>query len=1222
MISKLPEKIGPYRIIELLGHGAMGVVYRGEHIVTGKTAAVKTVLSSDPNLITSIRREIRALARIQHPCIAHILEEGIEDDSPWYAMELLNGVTLRQYCAESVWYKTLQNPTHSSVISMRWWTHGLSKTMDFDTIRDLKKQVKSRLDTPVQPDDSKHTHAVGSEIPAVLTLISQICRTLAFLHGKGMVHGDLKPENILVRDDGIPVIMDFGLVTRFGGEENREELEAESTIGGSIYYMAPEQIRGEFLDARADLYSLGCILYEIVTGRVPFSGENAAQIIHSQLEIEPVPPSDLESGVPEKLDQLIIKLLSKLPQDRVGYANDVTTVLIDLGADEGVLSALPKPQTYLYRSRFRGRQHEIHIFEKYLDQLDSGKGNLLLINGESGIGKTRLLKELMQIARDKRIYVLLGECLQVGSLQDSAENKMIFPLQALRRPINFIYEYCRKKGRAETDRILGPRGKVIAMHESKLLKLPGQDAYPDPVVLPSDEARLRLYTNLLETFSAFTVNHPCLLVIDDLQWADELTLGFLEYVLRIRRLNNISLLIACTYRTEEVKQGLQRILNLHNTISIGIERFSEKDVGAIAADMIAVSKTPHVIMQFLARFSDYNPFFMAEYLRSAVAEGILYRDSNGCWHTVEECRPGVTMLQFIPLPDSILNLVKRRLKNLSEHAQKIVSMISVIGREIPVILLWNVVPFYTEILDVFDELSKRQILYEKTPGQLYFVHDLIRQVAYESLSSEQCIEYHRKVALALETVYGNKENYYTTLAQHWEKARDHIKAQKYFLASARQAVAQYAMSDAEQSYRGYLKLVGKPNPENIQIRDEFVKDVLLTQARNEEALIEDLHALQDARNLGLEKLEGDILQGLANIYIGFGNIKKGEKYCLKSLEISRKTSDQNGEATGLNCLAEIRFHQGRLDEAKCLCQQSADIYRQTGDQFSVGISIGNQATISWIQGDLENARSLFETALTIYEDVDDKLSLGKCIGNYANIIKFEGDYEKARELYEKALAIAREIGNRQNEGIVTSNLASTYYQQGDLNTSQQIHEEALKIHRVIMDRSMEGFTINNLAIIYRDKGFHVKANDLFQHALSIHQEIKNPKNEAETLYHLGVLKRFVDRDLSIAKDLLDRAISIFQKMGDRVSIGLCLKQLGHLRIADNMSSEEYQTRIQHIMDQTKSSLKSELGQAFQKLRRSEEAFKSGGYILCGECVEDIPDGLRKWLIEAGELEKR
>jgi hypothetical protein len=385
----------------------------------------------------------------------------------------------------------------------------------------------------------------GSELLEALTLVRSLCSPLAFLHGEGIVHRDLKPDNILIRADGLPVLVDFGLVALVAAEVSREALELGAGAAGTVAYMAPEQARGELVDARADLYAVGCILYELITGRPPFVGRSPSEVLRQHIELDPSAPSTWVDGLPSGLDELVLRLLAKDRRFRIGHADDVAAALARLGAKDGLAKAGPRPRAHLYRPALAGREAALRELDAALDRLGSRSGGLVLIGGESGVGKTRLVMEIARRAERRNLQVLTGGC------QDTAAR----PLEAFHRPLEAIADRCRELGKQETDRLLGPRGRVLAQYEAALVGLPGQDDYPEPADLPAEAARRRLFGALSQCFGALAAGGPLLLVLDDLQWADELTVGFLDDWMHPRSSAARAaapLLVVGTYRSEEV----------------------------------------------------------------------------------------------------------------------------------------------------------------------------------------------------------------------------------------------------------------------------------------------------------------------------------------------------------------------------------------------------------------------------------------------------------------------------------------------------------------------------------------------------------------------------------------------------------------------------------------------------------------------------------------------
>ncbi len=804
---ELPEKIGPYRILAPLGAGGMGVVYRGEHVESGSERAIKTVRVPYGSELAGLRCEIHALTRISHPGIVRIVGEGLENGLPWYAMELLEGGTLEDYIAR-LWNRAkVQSTTQSDV----------NETVEADAVNpEVWKLATVSSGKPLPgggfaaggaPASARaRVQASGGKLVETLTLLRRLCTPLAFLHGSGIVHRDLKPANVFIRADGTPVLVDFGLVSRAEGAGGREVIEVAGDIMGTTSYMSPEQIKGQLVDPRSDLYALGCMLYETITGRVPFVGE-PFQVMMQHVTKPPIPPSELADGVPRELDELVLSLLQKEPRKRLGHADDVAAILGELGAEDSPQMG-ERPRDYLYRPELAGRQEILAQFSAYVTAARGGAGRAVLVGGESGVGKTYLAAAVARDARLAEMRVVTGECMPVATPEGGVVDVRSAPLHPFRRLFEAIADLAREKGVEVADRILGAHGKILAAYEPALASLPGQDAYPEPAEVPAQAARRRILHALEETLAAFAREKPLLLIIDDLQWADELSLSFFGG-LSDGWFADKSLLILGTYRSEEMHEGLGEVVDAPGVSRVQLGRLDENTVGQIVGDMLAMPKPPTELVRVLVRRSSGNPFFVAEFLRTAVAEQLLYRE-RGQWRISSEGRATEATYDALPLPGSLRELVGRRLAGLSPEAHALVQAAAVLGREVDAEVLQAVAGFAeSEALAAVKELLGRQVLEEVRAGRLRFVHDKLREIAYEHLDDARRRELHRGAALALEKRFSDSTTFsllYSELAHHFTESGDLLKAIDYLEKAGEQAQHSFANREAARFFSDALAL--------------------------------------------------------------------------------------------------------------------------------------------------------------------------------------------------------------------------------------------------------------------------------------------------------------------------------------------------------------------------------------------------------------------------------
>ena len=809
-----PEYLGPFRLLEPLGRGGMGIVYLAEHQDGGAQVALKTVVVPDARLLQSIRREIFALAQLQHPGIVRILEHGVEDGLPWYAMELLRGKPLGgvtrdilvqdQTCYSGQAAKapgTEQDTAVAPAVSgSGWWSTmlALPDTAEITppVLDAVLNPVATEEDNAVPPaapnptstwdlDDERAAAHSPAALAEILSLARRLCAPLAFLHGEGMVHRDLKPDNIIVLSDGTPVLMDFGLLTRFSGAVGREVLDTDATMGGTALYMAPEQIRAELVDARADLYALGCMLYEMLSGAPPFTAPGLPALLQEHLTRPPRRLSQVIRGLPDPLVDLVDRLLAKAPRDRVGHADDVARILGELGGEDSPADARPTSRSYLYRPGLGGREAPLSDLRARLDKLGAGQGGVVLLGGESGVGKTRLAVEFGQEASVQGAMLLTGECQEKGAR----------PLEPLRRPLQAIADRCRQEGAEETTRVLGPRGSVLAPYEPSLADLPGQDLFPPAEELAADAARFRLLSSLSEVLAATAATTRVVLLIDDLQWADELTLDWLSFLAQGGFLERAPVMVLATYRSEEVSGRLAELMADPGLGSVTLGRLDQAAVVDMVGDMLALPQANEALGRRLAAHSEGNPFFVAEYLHAAVSEGILSRSPRGQWRVVTGGQDLAleAALNALPTPGSLLELVDRRLKRLSPETRRAAMLAAVAGREFPEALLAELAGLDdATMLETVKELLQAQVLEEADAGALRFMHDKFREAAYRALPAQQQRQAHGTAAAWYEQANAGDLSTLSTLhpllAHHWRQARRPRKAMEHLGKAGEQAL--------------------------------------------------------------------------------------------------------------------------------------------------------------------------------------------------------------------------------------------------------------------------------------------------------------------------------------------------------------------------------------------------------------------------------------------------
>ncbi len=994
--------IGPFQLSSTLGHGGMGVVYRAEHRDTGAQVALKTVTAATPAVVSAIRREIRALARLHHPGIVRIVGSGVHEGLPWYAMDLLHGYTLRDYLLP------VRSAAAAGTAAPMRGTHAARTDAD-------EQQLVPTSSIRIVPP-----RRLTQRPP--LELIASMCKALAHLHENGIVHRDLKPENIFVQADGPPVLVDLGISAEFAGSRGREELDgAWSARLGTLAYMAPEQIRGELVDARADLYAVGCILYECVTGRRVFIDTDPHALREAHLHTRPTAPSKLVE-LPEELDQLILQLLEKDPEDRLGYADDVARLLTTLTTNED--SASSTPAQYLHRPRFVGREEILDRLRAAIHRLDrDSTGGVWLLSGESGVGKTRIANEAVFEATQTNLDVVLGQCASVVVGVDAHSDDT--PLRAFTTLFLAIADECRQNFAADTERLLGVDGRLLATYQPAFFDVPGFETLPEPERGEGPEARRRVLTAAAKAILNFAALKPTLLVIDDLQWADELSLALLR-MLAERGLTESGLLVFGTHRAEETGVALRQLANLSQVQRVALERFAPSDVRVMVQGMLALRRAEEPLVDYLASHSNGNPFFIVEHLRTAIAEGLLARDDRGRWTLTGKWR----FDEAAPLPRTLADLIKRRLAHIGPEAKRLVEAAAVLGRQFELRLVEESARDEASTdSEGWSVLREKQIIEEHEVGSFRFVHDGLREAAYAQLDAVQLESLHARAARAIEITYTEETRapYYADLAHHHSKSRNTRAAASYFRLAGDRARNAFATSAAVRHFRSAFAELGKNEDEtSAESRaeiQEILADLLLFEGDAAEAQLNIEAAIVVSASHGAG-VHARRLRKLARVMERqHRHADALETYYRAERELGAPPADENTAAAHeywhefvqiqVDCAGDLYF-MARVDELDALVARAQHVVERYGtpaqrSRFftSIAQSLAKRARLKVTK----KALHFTELALAVGDKSSDPRERAVAHFAHAFPLALYGDYAAAESLFVQALAGAERVGD-------------------------------------------------------------------------------------------------------------------------------------------------------------------------------------------------------------------
>jgi hypothetical protein len=720
-----------------VGEGAVGVVYDAFDSDRGMRVAIKTLRRPSADTIHMLKREFRALADLRHPNLVE-LGELIEDHGTWFfTMEFVQGVHL---------------------------------------LRHVRPGSDSRASFPPPALGAAADRAAPDE-KRLRPAFRQLARGLSVLHAANKVHCDVKPSNVMVTVEGRVVILDFGLVVEGTRETPSDEIQ------GTVAYMAPEQAVSEEIGSAADWYAFGVMLYQALTGRLPFYG-TAGEILEQKVTREPPPPRELWSGVPEDLDRLCEDLLRIEPKNRPRDAE----ILARLGVEDAAYDSAS-----LRAPLFVGRGPEQEALRQAFAEVEGGASATVFVHGESGVGKSFLVRRFaQQIAKERRAMVLKGRCYERESVAYKAVDGVIDDLS----------ERLQALPEAEVGALLPPHaGLLLGVFPvlGKVEAIARAASQTTTLVASPQQERAYVFAALRHLLDAMARRHRLVVVIDDLQWADNDSLVLLSDLMRPPAAPPLLLVATMRLGTESYRPtGLRSAPGLgigSNARHMHLEHLSEDDAEKLVAgllDRLPDGAAMRGAIRSIVSDTKGHPLFIDE----------LVRQGGGRERTSAPLR----------LDDALWARVSR----LDSGARHILEVVATAGLPVPQGVVAQASA--TEVGDLFRLISAlRSEHFVRTSGvsQMDLIepyHDRVREAVLARLEPTVRKEWHGRLALALE---GWSEADPESLSTHWEGAGRADRAQHYAVSAAVAAEKALAFDRAARLYRRAFDLAATDDARSI-----------------------------------------------------------------------------------------------------------------------------------------------------------------------------------------------------------------------------------------------------------------------------------------------------------------------------------------------------------------------------------------------------------------------
>jgi ABC-type transport system substrate-binding protein len=864
--SRLSDR---YEITSELGRGGMGVVYRARDPLLNRDVAVKLI---PPSLLTAeseqrFQREAQVVAQMDHPSIVSIHDLGQHEGSLFFVMPLVQGTNLHQF--------------------------------------------------------RKRHSALGD----IVDIGIQIAEALDYSHTRGVVHRDVKPDNVMVSEEaGAPRVrvMDFGLARA----TTESRLTKSGALVGTLAYLSPEQVMGRDIDGRSDIYSLGVVLYECVVGSPPFQGDTQSVLYRILHEVAQAPRA-LGADIDEELETIILACLEKDPTRRPQRASEVAeglrryrSRLRDSDRDRaltGLTLATPRPVL----APFVGRAREFGELQKRLNAALGGECQFVVVGGEPGIGKTRLLDELETLARVRKIRVLRGR---------SVEQDRSFPFQGFCELIQVHFQRPETGTSAPPPDLSDLAPELVSLFPmlseiGEIRQAAGSGARPSGAGGTGPEDRTQIFELLARTVTRIAAGKPLVLILEDLHEA-QVSIEALQYI--VRRLGATPTLIVGSYRTTEVDRAhpLTRMLEGFRgdrrfaLVSLG--PFSPSDHRQFVETLVGAGRLSDGLVKKLFDGTEGNPFFTKELVRSLVDSGGIATDDTGEWRL-----SGETGLSAEALPATIQQVVEKRIERLPDEQRDLLSVAAVIGRTFDARDLESLAEGKGDLDAVLDRLLQQGLVEEERESRgdrLTFSSGVVRDVLYAALPRRRRRTLHRRYAELLETRHaGRLERVLPSLVHHFSQGDVSDKTVEYALRQARASLEAFSADEAARASRTVLEFLD----------DEWE---------------------------GERALEGEARLILARAQRMAGDIDAALKEAAAAVKVFEQEKQAARAVAALVLAAETAWQVRRTDEARRWVERGLASARTAGETESLRHLLSLAATLANLQGEHAKANEYLTEA--------------------------------------------------------------------------------------------------------------------------------------------------------------------------------------------------------------------------------------------------------------------
>jgi tetratricopeptide (TPR) repeat protein len=1009
------KRLGAYVVESELGSGGMGKVYLAQEAGLPAEApqerrrALKVLhphLLESPEAVERFKQEAQIGRRVEHDNVARTLDVG---------SAVVSGVTQHYLVMEYV---------------------------EGQTLRSLLRELGT-----IPEELCRH---IGREVAAGLKAI----------HAAGAVHRDLKPENVLITEEHVVKVMDLGVAKLL---DEAVRLSRTGAFLGSVLYAAPEQFRGDAPDSRADFYSLGLVLYELATGRHPFHASEFADVLTRQLQEEPRPAAELNPQISPFFEEVCKALLEKDREQRLGFlpADEESAWWKERARAMRLATRQPLRRIRIPReTALYGRDEEIARLDALYERIKAGAGQALLVEGEAGIGKSRLIDEF------------------VGRLHTAGEE------------FNFLFGTYPPSGAATASGAwstafreqFGEDGSAAYLSEAPAL-VPAFDAF-----LRADSAQTEpltkdaLQTCFIRATQTLAAERPTVILIEDIHFAPEE--GRALFAALALAVPQHRVLLIATRRRGSFEDWVAGMARLDHVSQMTLPRLGPKDLVRLLQESFRSNHMANELAGKIGLKSDGNPFFVFEIVDSLREGRYLTKEPSGTWVST-------TAIEEIQIPSSVLDLVNARVAGLDERERDLLDIAACCGSRFDPTLVGEVAGLgRIPALKLFGQIERRHRLVRSAGRELVFDHYQVQEAIYGSLLEQLKEEYHAVIGEVLERERAKDREpgeldgaLCLQLCEHFFRGARAERGRRYLAAAlahlrresllldavtlAERALTVPGLLEGEERFRllgqkaGWLNTLGRRDDELASAREALALADELGEARHqasahramgtyrlymgpiEDALEHYEKSLQLAVEAGDRVAEGHAERGLGLVCQNLRQLERAVTHTERALAVAHETGDKDAEAAVTINLGSALRELGRLDEAEASLRRGEALAREAGNRRWEAAAVMNLGGIFHARQQLDLALHQARHAYELFCEVGDRRGALSAISGTAMTLSHFGALTEAQAAHDRGRSLAIELGDPRTGGYASNGLGWIAEQNGDLDAADRYYAEAL-----------------------------------------------------------------------------------------------------------------------------------------------------------------------------------